>query len=258
VREEDTVARLGGDEFAVVVRPLSDTTEAAAVAGKLIEALHEPISIADHAFYLTASIGISLLPQDGHDAQSLLRNADAAMYRAKEQGRNTHCFYTQEMTEQARERVSLVASLREGLEREELFVHYQPLVDLGTQRVVGVEALVRWKHPTRGLVPPDRFIGLAEERGVIYAIGELVLKQACAQMVAWRESGLELGVVSINLSGKQIQRGDTVDTIRRILAATDKLSLTPPASQLFAAPPSGARWFSAPRGRRTRWFASIG
>jgi len=220
IRNEDTLARLGGDEFTVLIQSLHNPDYAATVAKKLLETLREPFQILEHSFYISASIGISLLPQDGADAKELLRNADAAMYQAKKEGRSTFRFYTEEMTAHAVEQLSLITGLREGLQKNEFFLYFQPLFNLESRTIVGVEALVRWKHGTDGLVPPDKFIPLAEESGVIFSLGEYVLRKACEQMVQWRRDGIAPERIAVNLSGKQFQRGDLVEIVTRILKET--------------------------------------
>jgi diguanylate cyclase len=219
VRDGDTVARLGGDEFVLI---LSDQTREEVIfrtMRRLIQKVSEPIVIGDRELNITCSAGISLYPQDGPDVQTLLKNADAAMYRAKSQGRNTFQFYTAEMNELANERLSMEQSLRRAIERDELLLHYQPRVNLATGKVAGCEALVRWRHPERGLILPDRFIPLAEETGLIVPIGEWVLRTACAQGRAWRRMGYE-PVISVNLSARQLWGGGLVRLVGEIVAKT--------------------------------------
>jgi diguanylate cyclase (GGDEF)-like protein len=219
VRDGDTVARLGGDEFVLI---LSDQTREDVIfrsMRRLIGKVSEPITIGDRELNITCSAGISLYPQDGPDVQTLLKNADAAMYRAKSQGRNTFQFYTAEMNELANERLSMEQSLRRALERDELLLHYQPRVNLHTGEVDGVEALVRWNHPTRGLVLPDRFIPLAEETGLIVPIGEWVLRTACEQGRAWKRAGFQ-PVISVNLSARQLWGGGLVRLVGEVIAET--------------------------------------
>ncbi len=240
MRDRDTVARLGGDEFTVLLHAPRDAAHAGAVAEKLIAALKEPFQVQNHSFYLTASIGISLQPRDGNSAQALLKNADAAMYSAKTQGPNHYRFYTQELTRQATERIDLVARIREGLENGEFIAHYQPIFDLASGELVAVEALARWQRPNHGLVSPDTFIPLAEESGSIMALGEQILRQACTQMVEWQRAGIAPARVAVNLSGRQIQRGDIVDTVKRVLkdsgCAASRLELEVTESFVMGAP----------------------
>ncbi len=219
VRDGDTVARLGGDEFVLI---LSDQTREDVIfrtMRRLIGKVSEPIVIGDRELNITCSAGISLYPTDGPDVQTLLKNADAAMYRAKSQGRNTFQFYTAEMNELANERLSMEQSLRRAIERDELLLHYQPRVNLRTGKIDGVEALVRWQHPQRGLTYPDRFIPLAEETGLIVPIGEWVLRTACAQGRTWRKLGYS-PVISVNLSARQLWGGGLVRLVTEVLAKT--------------------------------------
>ena len=219
VRDGDTVARLGGDEFVLI---LSDQTREDVIfrtMRRLIGKVSEPIVVAERELNITCSAGISLYPQDGPDVQTLLKNADAAMYRAKSQGRNTFQFYTAEMNELANERLSMEQSLRRAIDRDELLLHYQPRVNLATGEVDGVEALVRWQHPVRGLVLPDRFIPLAEETGLIVPIGEWVLRTACEQGQAWKRAGFH-PVISVNLSARQLWGGGLVRLVSDLLASS--------------------------------------
>jgi diguanylate cyclase (GGDEF)-like protein/PAS domain S-box-containing protein len=220
VREEDTVARLGGDEFSVIMDSLGKLQHATVMAQKLLHRLQEPIRIAGHELYVTASVGISLYPQDGTDTESLLRNADAAMYKAKDEGRNTFQYYTEDMTEKAFERILMETHLRRALSQREFVLHYQPQINLKTGGVIGLEALVRWQHPDLGLVAPAEFIPLLEETGLILPLSEWVMTQACAQMAAWRREGLNPGRMAINLSGKQLQKQDLPATVGSVLERT--------------------------------------
>jgi diguanylate cyclase (GGDEF)-like protein len=220
VREGDTVARVGGDEFLLLLNDQPREEMVLRSVQRLIEKVGEPMVVAGREINLTCSAGISLYPQDGPDLHSLLKNADTAMYRAKSQGRNTFQFFTAEMNELADERLSLEQSLRRALERNELVLHYQPRVSLRSGKVVAVEALLRWQHPERGMVLPDRFIGLAEETGLIVPIGEWVLRTACAQAARWVLKGLPRVVLSVNLSARQLWDRAFVRTVREIVAET--------------------------------------
>lgn len=220
LREQDTVARLGGDEFIILIEELGKTELAESVANKVIEAMSKPFTIHSQEIYLGASIGLSIFPDDGDNTEDLIKHADAAMYRAKEHGRNNYQFYTQEMTDSAMERLALESALRRALERDELELYYQPQVKLTSKAILGIEVLLRWHHPELGMVPPDKFIPLAEESGLINNIGEWVLRTACKQATEWSEKYNCFKGISVNLSAIQIQRGDVVDKVRNILHLT--------------------------------------
>ena len=220
VRADDTVARLGGDEFTIVLSELRHPEDAITVADKIITAVQKPLLIAGMPIDVSASIGIALYPVDGNDPESLLRNADSAMYRAKEAGRNTYQLCTDEMKGRAVERLSLETKLRRAIQEQQLVLHFQPQLNLTDGVVIGAEALLRWNDPERGLVYPGSFIPVAEESRLILPIGEWVLRTACTQMRAWRDSGLELPRVSVNLSARQFQQQDLVDSVRRVLEDT--------------------------------------
>jgi diguanylate cyclase (GGDEF)-like protein len=219
VRDGDTVARLGGDEFVLILSDQSREDVIFRSMRRLIGKVSEPIVIGERELNITCSAGISLYPQDGPDVQTLLKNADAAMYRAKSQGRNTFQFYTAEMNELANERLSMEQSLRRAIDRDELLLHYQPRVNLKTGEVDGVEALVRWQHPVRGLVLPDRFVPLAEETGLIVPIGEWVLRTACEQGRDWKRMGFQ-PVISVNLSARQLWGGGLVRLVGDVISST--------------------------------------
>ncbi|MCW8890348.1 MAG: EAL domain-containing protein [Sedimenticola sp.] len=220
IREEDTVARLGGDEFVVVLEDVIDTHVVAPVAEKILAAFNEPFELKGNQLHVSSSIGIAIYPEDGHDVTTLVRNADAAMYRAKESGRNNYQFYTQEMTATAHARVLLESNLRQAVEQQQLVLHYHPQFDLVSGKLTGSEALVRWIHPEMGLVPPDNFIPLAEETGLILSIGEWVLREACGQAKQWLDAGRAFGTIAVNVSGHQIERGDIVELVRQVLWET--------------------------------------
>lgn len=217
-RDNDTLARIGGDEFVLVMEDLKDAADAACMAERMIQSLRQPFRLGDHDIVMTVSVGISVYPADGGDVQALLRNADAAMYQSKESGRNTFRFYTQELTDRAMERIQIEEHLRRALENSELALHYQPQMRLSDGRLIGAEALVRWQHPEWGAVSPARFIPVAEESGLIVAMGEWVLRNACAQAKRWLDDGHDISRIAINIAGPQIQRPDFLGMVRGILA----------------------------------------
>ncbi|HUP47756.1 MAG TPA: EAL domain-containing protein [Thermoanaerobaculia bacterium] len=220
VREEDTVARLGGDEFTIILSELRYPEDAANVAQKVLRAIQVPMSLGGTQVEVTASIGIALHPVDGSDPESLLRNADNAMYRAKESGRNNYQLCTDEMKLRAVDRLSLEARLRNAIANHQFVLYYQPQVNLLTGRIVGVEALVRWNDPERGLVEPDEFIPIAEESRLILPIGEWVLRTACRAMKEWQAQGVAPARVAVNLSARQFQQHDLVETVSTALQDT--------------------------------------
>ena len=220
VRAEDTVARMGGDEFTILVTQVCDRRGAETVAQKVLEAVAEPMNIDTHELFVTTSIGIAIYPDDGTDAEMLLQNADRAMYRAKEAGRNNYQYATPAAFDATGGRLSIESSLHHAFEREEFVVHYQPMVDIASGEMIGAEALVRWRHPQFGLMMPDDFIPIAEECGLIVPIGEWVLRTACRQMKLWHDAGYEHLRIAVNLSPRQFQQRDLVATIERTLAET--------------------------------------
>jgi len=217
LREEDVVARLGGDEFTIIMGSLHKPQHAMAMAQKLIRSVQRTVKHDDHELYVSASIGISLYPQDGQSADILLRNADAAMYKAKHEGRSNFQFYTTDMTELAFERVLMEAHLHRALEREQFVVYYQSQVDLLTGKLIGLEALVRWQHPELGLLLPTKFIPLAEDTGLILPLGRWVLQTACRQITAWHNADLYPGRIAVNLTGNQLKNDKVIPTIAQIL-----------------------------------------
>jgi diguanylate cyclase (GGDEF)-like protein/PAS domain S-box-containing protein len=218
VRGEDTVARMGGDEFTILLADISDTRSAAMVAQKVLAVVSHPVVVDGHELFATTSIGIAIFPDDGGDAETLLKNADRAMYRAKEAGRNNYQFATPSAFDVGR--LELERSLHHAFEREEFILHYQPMVELESGRVVGAEALIRWNHPEHGLMNPDDFIPVAEECGLIIPIGEWVLRTACAQMKRWHDAGHGPLRIAVNLSARQFQQRDLPATIERVLEST--------------------------------------
>jgi diguanylate cyclase (GGDEF)-like protein/PAS domain S-box-containing protein len=217
IREDDTVARIGGDEFTIILSELRHPEDAAQVAQKILEMVQLPMTISGMPIEISASIGIALYPVDGFDVETLLRNADSAMYRAKESGRNNYQLCTDEMKTRALERLSLETRLRKAMQLNQLLLHYQPQVNLATGRVIGVEALVRWNDPERGLVEPMSFIPMAEESRLIFPIGEWVLHNACVQAREWRDLGLQPLRMAVNLSARQFQQYDLAELVRRTI-----------------------------------------
>lgn len=220
LREKDTVARWGGDEFTILLSSIASAEDATNVAQKILDEMSIPFNFAGREFYVKASIGIALGPYDGEDAETLLKNADAAMYRAKQQGRNNYQMYTQAIGNKALERLILENNLYKALQKEEFLLHYQPQVDLRTGEIMGMEALIRWQSTDKGLIPPNHFIPLAEETGLICPIGEWVIRTACAQNKIWQELGLPPIRVAVNLSGRQFLQQDLVRTIAKALEET--------------------------------------
>ena len=220
LREGDTVGRVGGDEFVLILNDQPNEEIIYRAMQRISAKVSEPLTIDGKELHVTCSAGISLYPQDGRDVDTLLKNADAAMYRAKDHGRSNFQFYTSEMNERVSERLALENALRRALERNELALHYQQKVSLQSGEIVGAEALVRWLHPEWGLVRPARFIPLAEETGLIVQIGEWVLREACRQNRAWIDEGLDPGFVSVNLSTRQFRQEGLVRTVSRILEET--------------------------------------
>jgi diguanylate cyclase (GGDEF)-like protein/PAS domain S-box-containing protein len=220
LRDGDTLARLGGDEFIVLLENVRGTFGAGHVAEKLMSMFEQPFSVADYELFVTGSVGISMFPQDATDLNMLIRNADVAMYQAKARGRNGYQFYAPSMSGEGVERLRMEAMLRRSIERNEIFLEYQPQVEIDSGRLIGVEALVRWQSPELGLVSPARFIPLAEDTGFINKLGQWVLVEACRQMVRWQEAGLAVPKIAVNLSVRQFERGGMASMVQRILRTT--------------------------------------
>ncbi|WP_075791947.1 EAL domain-containing protein [Massilia putida] len=216
-RDADVVARLGGDEFALVLPTLAGDADAAAIAARVIEALAQPFYLEGQQLFVSASVGIATYPENGRDAECLLKNADTAMYGAKNGGRNNFQFYVAEMHENATQRLQTETQLRQALERGEFLLHYQPKLDLATGTISGFEALLRWNHPQRGLVPPLEFIAILEETGLILPVGEWVIGEVCRQLKAWQAQGMTVPHVAINLSARQLQQADLAGAVERIV-----------------------------------------
>ncbi|GLI37589.1 EAL domain-containing protein [Geobacter hydrogenophilus] len=220
LRGGDTVARLGGDEYIIVLPNVREMHDVITVAKKMINVFAAPLLLMGNEIYVTASIGIALFPTDGETVDALLKNADAAMYHAKEQGKNNYQFYSAEMNTRVFERLSLETSLHRAVKNQEFMLHYQPRVDLRSGQICGVEALVRWNHPEMGLVSPAKFIPLAEETGLIVPMGEWVLRTACAQNKAWQDAGLPPLRMAVNLSARQFRQENLIEMVEEILMET--------------------------------------
>ena len=215
-----TVARLGGDEFAVLIENCSQVAQAAALAQQILEVMKGAFLVDQHQLFISASVGISLFPNDALNAEQLLRNADSALFKAKSSGREGYAMYTEELTAHAQYRVEVASDLRRALEQHELRVFYQPVHDLSTSRLIGVEALVRWQHPQRGLVAPGEFIPIAERTGLIAEIDAWVLEQSCWQMRQWQAAGIELSFVAVNISSRLFARPELYQLVSTVLADT--------------------------------------
>ena len=215
VRGSDTVSRQGGDEFVVLLSEVEQSEDAAITARRMLQAVAEAHSIDQHDLHVTTSIGVSVYPDDGSDAETLIKNADTAMYQAKENGRQSFQFFKPAMNVRAVERQSIEESLRRALERQEFVLHYQPKVNLSTGQITGAEALIRWTHPVRGLVPPGDFIPIAEDCGLILPIGNWVLREACKQARAWADPGLPVVTMAVNISAMEFRDEDFLDGVFR-------------------------------------------
>jgi diguanylate cyclase (GGDEF)-like protein len=220
VRESDTVARLGGDEFTIMIPSLVRSEDAAPVAQKILEAVRYPFHLDGREFYITTSIGISLYPEDGMDAETLIKNADTAMYQAKEQGRDNYQLFNAYINAKALQRIALEHGLRRALLNDEMKVHYQPIFDFRAGKIVGMEALLRWTHPDMGPIPPSVFIPLAESTGLMSPIGQWVLRTACRQAKEWHDQGFRNLSLAVNLSVTQLQQPDLVARVKEVLEET--------------------------------------
>jgi diguanylate cyclase (GGDEF)-like protein/PAS domain S-box-containing protein len=220
VRAPDTVSRQGGDEFVVLLQEVKDPEDVAIAAKRLLKSLAETYSMGQRDLHITASIGVSLYPDDGLDAETLIKNADTAMYQAKENGRQTYQFFKSEMNVKAVERQSIEEDLRRALERKEFSLHYQPKIDLKTGAITGAEALLRWMHPTRGSIPPLQFIPIAEDSGLILPIGSWVMREACRQARVWRDAGLPLATIAVNVSAVQFRNENFLEDLFATLTET--------------------------------------
>ncbi|MCG7983234.1 MAG: EAL domain-containing protein [Candidatus Thiodiazotropha lotti] len=224
VREMDTVSRLGGDEFTVILPAISEGQSVARVAASILNELSRPFDLVAQETHVSASIGITIYPQDGTDSGMLLQNADTAMYQAKEDGRNTYRFFTWEMNREAEGRISMGAALRNAIRNDEFLLHYQPIVDIADGQIVGAEALIRWDSPERGRVRPDEFIPVAEESGLIVPIGDWVLQQAALDLKLWDRAGLKMELLSVNVSTVQFQYEGFLEKMADLLKANQHLS----------------------------------
>ncbi|HEY1891956.1 MAG TPA: EAL domain-containing protein [Steroidobacteraceae bacterium] len=215
-RTDDIVVRMGGDEFIVVLKTVSTAEQINEAASRITEALVAPVLIDGRSLVTTASIGVSLFPRDGSTMGELLRQSDTAMYQAKDRGRNNFQLFSPVMERKLKERIAIESSLRAALQSQQLDVHYQPIVDIASHRIVALEALLRWRHPAHGFVPPGRFVAVAEETGLIVPIGEFVLERALEDAARWRAAGAVLAPISVNISAVQLQRSDLAATIARL------------------------------------------
>jgi diguanylate cyclase (GGDEF)-like protein/PAS domain S-box-containing protein len=219
-REQDTVARVGGDEFLIVLTAVKEPADAAVAAERLMNTMNAAYVVQGHSLGISCSVGISIFPEHGAEGETLIKNADAAMYSAKESGCNNLQFFTKDMNAQAVERLTLESGLRLALDKKELFLVYQPQIEIATGRIIGLEALLRWQHPELGLVPPDKFIRIAENSGLIMPIGEWVLRTACSQTRKWQDEGLLAVSVAVNVSSVQFRQAGFCELIRRVLHET--------------------------------------
>ena len=220
IRGSDTVSRISGDEFNIMLSDITSVDDAAVISRNILAAFQKLYTVAGHKLHVTASIGISIYPDDSEDIETLLKYADIAMYHAKEHGRNTYKFYSPAINVSSSERMRMENNLRQAIERDELVLHYQPQAIIDTRKVLCAEALVRWKHPEQGMLGPEHFLPLAEEIGFITAIDEWVLRAACKQFKKWRETGLNM-CVTVNLSAKQFQKADLVEWVAAVLSETE-------------------------------------
>ena len=217
VRQEDTVARLGGDEFTVILPDIDSPAHVEPVIHKILNAFSDPFVLGTHEAFVTASIGVSVFPDDSDDPAALMQNADVAMYRAKEKGRNTFQYFTPELNERATERMRMEGNLMHALDRKEFLLHFQPIVDVRSHRLVGAEALLRWSNADLGLLPPERFVPLAEDTSLILPVGRWILDTACRQLSRWRDSGNAQMTISVNISARQLRGKGLVDAVSEAL-----------------------------------------
>ncbi len=232
LRETDTVARLGGDEFALILTNLEKLSNLAIIAQKIKAVISKPFSVHGHELFITVSIGIAIYPDDGQNEEILMQNIDTALYQAKAEGKNSYKFFSARLQKRAQRRLSIQNELLHAIERREFVLFYQPKVELKTKKIVGAEALIRWKHPQHGLVPPDEFIPIAEETSIISEIGHWVINEACSTLKRWHDKGQKDFHVAVNLSAQQFLSGDIVAQVQnavqqeRIVARALELELT--------------------------------
>jgi len=220
IRKADTIARFGGDEFTVILDDIDNSMNVVNIVKKLMQSMNKPFNINKHTIYITLSIGISIYPDDTDTADNLLKNADAAMYKAKHDGRNTYRFYTEDMTEKAFERMALESSLRQAIKNENFILYFQPQVDGKSNKIIGMEALIRWQDESRDIISPTKFIPIAEETGLIIPLGKWILRRGMEQIVEWYEKGLHPGILAINLSMSQLQKHDFISMLKRMMEET--------------------------------------
>lgn len=220
IRKEDTLSRHGGDEFTILLENMNTPLDAAHIAQNIIDSLRDPLTIDDYKFYITASIGITISPDDSCDPETLLRFADIAMYKAKENGRDNYAFYTQDLAEEAHKKILIEYDLRDAVSNHDFILYYQPQINMLNKNVIGVEALVRWKHPTKGMLMPNKFISVAEASGQIIDIGRWVIKQAMEDISKWKKNNLDIDMIAINLSVRQLNDKALLDLIKDSLKAT--------------------------------------
>ena len=220
IRAEDTVARHGGDEFVIILNDLTNQQDACQVAQKIINILAKPFEIRNHQFFIGVSIGITVFPNDGDDAETLLKNADVAMYRVKEHGKNAYQLYSPNMNLRAQTRLSLEKDLHRALENDEFLIHYQPRIHVPSGKITAMEALIRWQHPRKGLIPPEKFLAVAEETSLILPLGKQMMRKACRDYQAWITAGLTVPRIAINLSDKEFKSRDLLTNVKNILSET--------------------------------------
>jgi len=220
IRKQDSLSRLGGDEFTVLLENIVRSEDVSWIASKILATLQEAVKIDDKSFFISSSIGISIYPDDGETSIDLLKYADAAMYKAKDEGRNNFQYYSSDMTEKAFERIMLETNIRQGLENEEFVVYYQPQIDGTTDTMIGMEALVRWNHPSMGIVSPAKFMPVAESSGLIVKVDRYVMKHAMQQVSDWYAQGKKPGVVSLNLCIQQLQQKDFFEVLKSLMIET--------------------------------------